>query len=253
MQIKQKGYTSNGIFYKTIGHRASGEYTTSDGNSIINYAMLVSYCVISNVKDFRIVVNGDDSIIFMDKSEHHKLLPLTFFNNFGMETTLDKVADDFRLITYCQANPIRIEKDNEMLWYMVKDPTRTISRMSYCDSKFIKCIDRFMLSNAICDLHIHRGVPILQEISKHIISNFIMSKPLGSFDRIPAAKSGNYLGYTHINDVTRYDFEIAFGFELQYQIAIESSLAGKVKILPEILSEFIEKYKNYTNIKNTST
>jgi hypothetical protein len=245
LQLKQRGYTANGFKYKVKGKRASGEYTTSDGNSLLNYAMLRSWLNESGVYG-RICVNGDDSVIFIEQSDYCKLQPLSYFNNFNMETEMDIAATHFQMISYCQAKPLRVRIDGELVWYMVKDYQRTLSRMSICDIKFQRCIDRYMAGTLLCELACSSGIPIMQKICTSLLEG-VRTNPLACVDRTSAAVSGNLIKVKPVDPVTRSDFEIAFGLDFNNQVRIENSLADAP--ISKNLYSYIEKYTNFNQIK----
>jgi hypothetical protein len=244
MQLNNKGYTQNGIRYKVKGTRLSGEFTTSEGNTTLNLAMITTWIKKSGIEHYRIHVNGDDSIIVIDEAEHKKLLPLNYFENFNMETGLEALAFDFRNITYCQSSPIRVSGE----WRMVKDPYRTMSRFCYCDSKYMKCIDRYILGSSLCELAVSAGVPMLQAWAVRFIAKSSSAKPLGSVDKYPARLNNkDEISTSDISAETRTDFEVAFGISVQQQISFERMLAGNTNVLADIkkLNTILLKYKTF--------
>lgn len=240
-QIKQKGRTQCGLEYKALGYRASGEYTTSDGNSLINYAMISVYLEASGITNYKISVNGDDSVTFIEVDDLHKLLPLTYFNNFNMETEMDRIAYDFRDISYCQTQPVRVIRDSVETWYMIKDYQRTVSRMQYAESKYLNCSDRYLAGTALCELACSSGIPIMQSFATRLF-HMANTNPLASVDRMPAAMSGNTCAILPIADVTREDFQYITGLDAASQKNIENAISGGIKIN-------ISKYSNFNKIK----
>lgn len=241
-QTTNRGRTSHGILYTVEGGRMSGEYTTSDGNTLMNYGMLVTWLKHHGVSDFRIHVNGDDSVIIVDAKYSYLQTKLDYFNNFNMETECDRVVYDFREISYCQANPIRVTRDEKLVWYMVKEPARTISRMQYCDARYIDVIKRYARGVGLCELAVNSGVPITQAIALWLIDKG--EKPLGCVDKSPALYSGNDVGSKPIHSQTRCDYEVAFGVPPDDQRRIESYFAGDLRS-PQDLKAIIERYKHF--------
>jgi len=253
LQINQKGRTQGGISYKTTGHRMSGEYTTSSGNSLMNYAMLAQYCKASAFTKYRISVNGDDSVIFIESSELSKMLPLTYFSKFNMETECDRIVSNFQEITYCQSSPIRVRTDQGTLWYMCKTPIRSISRLCYSSADYELCMNRYRAGIGLCELAISSGIPVMQSVAVSIIQSSGLAKPLASVDRIPASKSGNKCLIRPVDALTRIDFELAFGISVEQQIDTESQLAGTVMSAPTFitLQNYLNEYQNFsTTVKN---
>lgn len=245
-QLDTYGKTQNGIRFEGDATRCSGEYTTSNGNSMSNYSYLARYCKASGLKEgeFRICVNGDDSVLFVDSSNLHKLLPDEWFKNYGMEVLTDKVCRDFCQISYCQTNPIRVQRGGELIWYMVKEPMRTISRMCFSPADALNSVDRYLSSVGLCELAVSSGVPILQAVAMKTMSLGGFSRPLGSVDRYPALLSGNSPVYGEIAPETRRDFEEAFGFSILEQLEIEKQIAGHLKTDP-LFNNYTIKYTNF--------
>lgn len=236
-QINNKGRTQNKLTYFVKGTRLSGEFTTSDGNTTTNINMIEQWLGDSEITNYRLHVNGDDSVVIIDIADLDKLLPLTYFNNFNMETELEGLAYDFRQITYCQSSPIRIQGE----WLMVKNPKRTLSRISYADSKYVNCRERYLLGTNLCELAVSSGVPMIQSFCLRNLSN--KARPLGSVDKTPAKiASQESLMVRPINDQTRDDFHVAFGISKVNQILFETWMAGETNELALIN---IERYKNF--------
>lgn len=242
-QFHNKARTQNGLRYKMRGHRCSGEYTTSEGNSLINYAMILCYIKHSNINNFKIHVNGDDSVLIIEQSEMYKLLNVDYFKNFNMETEVDKVAYHFQEISYCQCSPVRINGE----YKMTKEPTRAMSRAAYCDSKYFKCMSRFLAGSALCDLLSYQGTPVLQSFFLMLLRLSNLSKPLGSVDKRPSLYSGNCeVNVTQIDETTREDFSIAFGMTPSEQRLLEKYFDGLHQQTEKSVSDYINKYKLFS-------
>lgn len=247
MQYLNKGVTSCGLQYKVKGTRLSGEYTTSEGNTVMNYLMLITWLQHSGIKNARLHVNGDDSVIVMEHSDLDKLKPLSFFRSFNMETECDRVAYDFRQISYCQAQPIRVEKDGHLVWYMVKEPQRSLSRIQYADSRYAKIYKRYLTGVGLCELAVSSGVPITQELS--LLLSSLSNKPLASVDKYPAKHSGNNSKYKPVLDVTRTDYEYAFGINALTQQYLENVFAGVLRSTqdPNTLEHNLQRYEFFSS------
>lgn len=236
------GITMNGIRYLFRTCRCSGEATTSDGNSAPNYSMLEIWLICSGITNYRIHVNGDDSVVMIEQDDLSKLLPLDFFAHFNMETECDRIVTDFRQISYCQASPIRVRREGQVVWYMVKEPRRTMSRIQYCDKKFYKPWRRFMVGVGLCELAVNSGVPLMQNFALWMISQ--EAAPLGCVDKIPAISSGNLSEYRRVDPITRVDYEAAFGIAADTQIQLERAIAGLIRS-PTDLNAKLLKYREF--------
>lgn len=244
-QLSNRGRTKHGIKYSVIGSRMSGEFSTSDGNCALNYALLATWLIMHDVFRFRIHVNGDDSVIIIDQSELHKLLlpneggQITWFRYANMETKLDRIAFDFREIDFCQCSPIRVGN----VWRMIRKPFRVISRSTICEGKWYKRLDDYIASTGLCELACNIGVPILQSWSLYLLS-YMKKGPLKGVDYAPARYSGNAeITVMPVSSTSRLDFFQAFGITPAEQIAIESNLAGQTKLID--FDRILRKYSKF--------
>lgn len=238
-QLKNSGITKNGIKYLKEGSRLSGEWSTSDGNSVDNYYMLRAF--IEHIIAY-IHVNGDDSLILMDQDDLDKLKDLGFFKIFGMICKQDRIALTFEDINFCQCNPVEINGS----YRFIKTPIRSMSRSTVCPSQYIKCIDRYLAGVGLCELASNVGVPILQTWALRMLVDSGFTKPLGKVDK-------NFALYTDlptieiqpISNKTRLSFFDAFNISPNEQIFLENSiLTGLPTIYPK-LQNFINKYSKF--------
>lgn len=249
-QLNNRGRTKGGILYKVKGSRMSGEFSTSDGNCILNYSMLATWLIHHNVIKYRIHVNGDDSVIIIDTSEMWKLnlveegSNIAWFRRLNMETKLDRIALDFRQIEFCQASPLSINNT----WKMIRKPLRVISRSMLCEEKWYKTarlLRDFVGTLGLCELAQNIGVPILQSWSLYLLS-YMTRSPVKGVD-FSAARLHNvdHLHTTIVTDQARSDFVIAFGISIPEQLQIEAKLAAVTKIPPQEIDHLITKYSTY--------
>lgn len=241
-QTCNKVYSQNGLKYLLEGYRLSGEYTTSDENSLLNF--LIHYTVLSflNIKNCKYFINGDDSVLIMEHSDSLTLLKsLELYKLLNMATTIETVAYDFRQIKFCQCSPIRIRGS----YQLVKEPFRTMSRSSLCEYKYLKCINRYRAGVGLCELIAHQGVPILESFSKFMICSSNLVKPLGSVDKSSAITSGN-VKYQNIviDNETREDFSVAFGISIEQQLQMESDIS-RSSISSKNLEDYLNHYQTF--------
>jgi hypothetical protein len=180
-------------------------------------------------------------VIIIEQGEVEKLPKLEYFRRFGMITELDRIAETFEHITFCQAQPVLVEG----IYRFIKNPIRAISRAMYCDGKFSHCLDRYLTGLGICELAVYAGVPIMQAWALRLISDGGLKRPLGSVDKLPALSvNKGEISIGSIEMSTRRSFESAFGFDVSEQLKFESSFAGHLESSPEIQA-YIHKYRNF--------
>lgn len=238
-QIYNRGITQNGIYFKKYGSRASGDYTTSDGNSLLNFLMLRSF--MGDIK-CHIFDCGDDSLIILDQTDLKLVKPLDYFNIFGMECECDRIATVFEDINFCQCNPVKINGT----YRFVKDPLRTMSRTTVCPSQYTKCLNRYMSGIGLCELASNVGVPILQAWSLRLLFDSGFDKPLGSVDKQFALFTDlEKIEITNIDFETRLSFQEAFNITIIEQLELEKTILAGNSISNPKLINFINKYKTF--------
>lgn len=241
-QLTNIGITKGGIKFKKKGSRVSGDYSTSDGNSLINYLMLRAYLNYLKIDGY-IFVNGDDSMVIIEKPEKSfDLTTLSFFNIFGMECECDRIAEHFEDINFCQSNPVKVNNS----YRFVKAPFRTMSRSTVCPSQYINCVDRYLAGIGLCELASNVGVPILQAWSLKLLFDSGLTKPLGSIDKnYSLFVNEEIIQISEISNQTRQSFSLAFKIEPNEQIELENFLLAGNSISNPKLINFINKYKQF--------
>lgn len=249
---KCKVTTKNGVRVLVIGTRLSGEYITSDENTILNYIMLSVWLKEHGVTEFKITVNGDDSVVFINAEDVRKLVTrdeemsitkikgprLAWFRKFNMETELGKVTSTFGEIDFCQSSPIRACGN----WTMVKEPIRAMSRACYAPYEYVKIIERYLAGTGLCNLACYSGVPVLQAFALRMIELSGQARPLGSVEKDAALNSQTKRSVIQpVTDEARADFEISFGIGDYEQRWFESMAATQ----DPNLVKYISKYENF--------
>jgi hypothetical protein len=92
---------------------------TAMGNVLIMCACIWSWCFFNHVKGYRLINNGDDSVLIIPR----KLLPVMatmprWFEHMGFIMKIGEVTDVFEQIKFCQTQPVW---DGER-WIMCRDP-----------------------------------------------------------------------------------------------------------------------------------
>lgn len=158
------GFTRNGIRYTAKGRKASGEYVTSLGDSLINFCFLKFWTrVLSKVE---LLVDGDDSVIMLERDELH-LLDEDFFTSIGF-TVKTGVTRVFEETDFCQCRPVEVAPGK---WRMVRNPWRVMSRTAVSDQHFIgQAKDDWVASVGMGELACNMGVPILQNYAMRLMT-----------------------------------------------------------------------------------
>lgn len=214
--------------YTSIATRLSGDWTTSAGNSIINFLMLKTI-----FEDASIVVNGDDSIIFIARKDLAKLCGGTSmdivtkwvkakFALFGQQTKLDKMANIIEHIEYCQCSPVKFADG----YRMVRAPMRAISRVQY--TSHINMEPRIYYGSVgLCELACNPGVPIMQAFAIDLIrrGNKRLAAELLREGLFYVSDEDLDIKIRPIDEETRTSFYLAFGYTRGLQKELEEHLS----------------------------
>lgn len=210
--------------YTSKATRLSGEWTTSAGNSIINYLMLRTIFPLASI-----VVNGDDSIIFIRRRDLIKLCGTTDmdgvtnwtrheFAKFGQSTKVDRIAGIIEQIEYCQCSPVWFPQG----YRMVRTPMRCLSRIQYT-SHVNMDPKSYYTSVGLCELATNPGVPIMQQFTLDLIrrGNGRISRDLLTDGLHYVSDEDLDLKVQPIDLHTRQSFYLAFGYTEAQQVAFE--------------------------------
>lgn len=123
-QIDNVFVSMNGVLYKFLGRRCSGDYNTSLGNNILHF--IIDSYLMRGLKTFQFV-DGDDGVTIGRHEDRDEILRrYTNMPGIGL-TSKPTWTDDFIQIEFCQAKPTDIGG----FYSFVRNPTRVLSRLCY--------------------------------------------------------------------------------------------------------------------------
>nr|WKV33715.1 MAG: RNA-dependent RNA polymerase [Riboviria sp.] len=216
-RINNKCYTRNGIRYKVVATRLSGDGDTSDGNSTLNDMML---CYVNRGLRHSRCLIGDDSIVIRERSDGH-LVDRESLAAYGFATK-HAIANSIADIEYCQCKPVHTQGG----WLMVRDPQRVISRGTVCIDRSINTLDlykRWCRGVGDCEVTCNRGVPVLQAFAK-FMQRATDSKAI--LDREFEYHQLDAILPEQITDTARVSFYEAFGITVSMQLHLEQMFDG---------------------------
>lgn len=216
VQINRKiGTSRNGTKYTVVGTRMSGAPNTSHGNCTTNYAILAYWLNKSLINKYRIIVNGDDSVIIIEREDKH-LLNNKLLDELGFATKVE-IVEELAQVSFCQTNPIRTINGP----LMVRDPLRVLSRDTVCIDRGIKDHDfgHWLHTVGECELSLNPGVPILQSFARFLLR--CGSKRVAVSHELTYKASGIKSGRSEITPLARQDFHVAFGITPAQQVFYE--------------------------------
>lgn len=234
-QLNNKGYAyldGHKVSYESCGTRASGDMNTSLGNCIIMCSLAREYLREKGiVAEF--VNNGDDCLVFMEKSDLHKVSDLSdWFLNFGFEMEVEKPVYTFEQCVFCQSQPVLVDSVNDV-YVMVRQPTAAMGKDALSLAVGTELGYRqWAYQVGVGGSALYGDVPLYCEYYKAFKRNGVESNVRNSliisdsgFMRMSLRPRirGEYRGV--ISDDTRVSFFKAFGYLPSVQISMESELA----------------------------
>jgi len=170
------GYCQDGkLKFKIRGSRFSGDMNTALGNKIIMCGMVFAYAKERGVK-IRLINNGDDCMVIMDRQDLQKFLYGldAWFAEMGFRMTTEDPRYELEQLEFCQMHPIRTSRG----WTMV----RNIPTAREKDSMCLKNLDteaamrKWMMAIGECGLALCAGVPIMQSMYAMYLRNGMESR-----------------------------------------------------------------------------
>ncbi|APG76291.1 hypothetical protein [Beihai horseshoe crab virus 1] len=255
-QERSYGVTEGGVKYVTYGKRSSGDYNTSDGNTITNYAATSSWCG-SVRRSFTGI--GDDNVVIMERNSYYSLPPVEgFFLELGFvvePVIAERVCD----IEYCQSK-IMFDDQGPIFvrdWKKVVETVK-LSPVHY-DARLCKQV---ALANLLCQLAIYNDIPIIGPYCYRNLKHYDGVTPrlpeyldfkMNYIKRVDISKLEVH--EPKIRDTVRMSFHRTFGVDPTMQMWLEESLdycpvennakQPKIKVTKS-LEEIVDFEENFT-------
>lgn len=238
-----KGYTKQGLKYKTHGTRMSGDMDTGLGNSIIMYTMLCNYLKEVGISKYSILVNGDDSIVVIENKDLTASRNLDYFQRAGFNMKFE-VAHSIEEAEFCQARLIETDYGQTM----ARNPQRVMGRTSWTTTQRSKSNYRaFVNTLGLCERAASWGVPIASTMATRMIEAANTTKRIFISPWLEQHYNGMRKwwknGIPTISLNTRISFSNAWGISCEEQVDIEKRI--KVNILMRPTKAHISEYEDY--------
>lgn len=222
-QLHNKGRTKNGTKYRTYATRMSGDQNTGKDNSSVNLAMIELVLKWCGIEDYQIYVDGDDSVVVINKRDMHKC-NVELFKRFGMKTTEDW-AEIFEKVEFCQCRPVWTPEG----YVMVRNPYRVLKRVNWTVKKFPKHLDgNYLKAVMACESALNEGIPVMGPLSVRSYNSIHCKNRKKRIEtdldyQVKAlGKSLDFLYEAEIHPDTRASFEEAWEIDYHEQIRLEN-------------------------------
>jgi hypothetical protein len=227
-QLLNEGATKNGTTYSTTGTRMSGDCNTALGNCVINYGLLSTWTREAGVKAC-FYVDGDDSVVVVDRSQRERLEGLdakAWFLKWGMESKVE-TTETFEHCEFCQCRPVW----DGVGWRMVRNPKRVMVRSAWTVQPHPPAFyPRLVASVGRCELACNLGIPVLQALAyKMVEAGGKHHKVWRLINQYHRAKSEAWhperalAGVREVTSESRASFAEAWGISPAEQLAMEAS------------------------------
>jgi len=231
-QRSLKGKTSGGIRYEREGCRASGDYNTGLGNSLLMAVFVGATIKIANLSKATYLVDGDNALLFVLTSEaaefRGRFAPI-MSSICGHEMTVEKPAVYPEGAVFGQSRPVETGRG----WTMVRDVWKVLSGAfvgyrHYQDRVFAP---RLIRAVAKAELALARGVPVLDAFFSECVR---LTEGIRDLKDPSIFLEGHLLnvvdaGPTRVTSAARWSFNKAFGIGEGAQVALERRLVAALQ------------------------
>jgi hypothetical protein len=227
-QLFNKGRTSCGLKFSRVGGRASGDFNTGMGNSLIMLAIIMATMRrLARDVNWDTLVDGDNALLFLPKAAAERVRA-NFYNCAlrisGHEMTLERLVTTVEKIRFGQSAPVQFEDG----WRMLRDWRKVISHActSHHHLREPKHALRFLRGVALCEASIADGVPILWKWTRNLLTQTKHVMPaldaVQEYQFIGADVSGKDPKLpVEPTLLTRHSFERAFSVSAEEQALLE--------------------------------
>jgi hypothetical protein len=219
-------FTGGVAKFKIKGTRASGDMNTALGNCLLMCMNVYSYMHNQNisVKDFRLINDGDDCVLFMERSLLNKLLTLhRDFVKLGFNMKVEDPVFIFEKIVFCQAQPV-LTPEGPIL---VRQISVSLAKdcMSIKPLNSLGIFEKWTSAVGKGGMSLTGQIPILQDFYQSFIRSSNGSKPLRNDPSqetgLEKLSKGMKRSYGDVHTLTRVSFWRAFDIDPVKQKAIE--------------------------------
>lgn len=236
-QLLNFGVTQCGLGFSREGGRASGDFNTGMGNTLVMLAVVMGTMSQIGVRQWDTLVDGDNALIFIGEQDRFRVVAefaQIALQISGHEMVLERPTSVIEEVRFGQSAPL-LRKSG---WTMVRDWRKVVSHMtsSHHHLRDPGFAWEFLRGIAACESFLANGVPILWAFTRCLLTR---TEHVGLFRR-HFLRDYQVLGVDvegvlpRMADepdlVARMSFERAFGVTPDQQRNIESLLLEAVVV-----------------------
>jgi hypothetical protein len=227
-QLRLEGRLSSGIKFSRQGARASGDYNTGMGNTLVMLAVVGGVLRDLVPNQFDLLVDGDNAVVFLDRTALCRVLSdfaHEVVRQSGHEMVLEKPTSLIEEIRFGQSAPVYLGPN--LGWRMVRDPRKVMSQ-ALSSHRWLReesFAREWIRGVAACELSLGSGVPVLQSWALKLQAQWggpegVRAHPHTDYFFLGARMVGSEAAVP-IHPDARDSFERAFGLDHSTQVDLE--------------------------------
>lgn len=241
-QLLNAGVTAGGVKFSREGGRASGDFNTGMGNSLIMTAVVVATLKELGCR-FDVLVDGDNALVFLPPSVVSRVVEdfaATALRISGHEMVLENPVRVVEEVRFGQSAPVELDSG----WQMVRDWRKVLSQgtSNHAHMHDPRFVESYLHGIALCELSLAIGVPIIGRWADNLRKNTGRGRVVHAM-----YKDYEYLGvdlsrlgkavFKEPSLAARLSFARAFNTPLEVQVAVEDSLITPTFGLPWVVED----------------
>jgi hypothetical protein len=230
-QLRNFGRTAGGLRFSRCGGRASGDFNTGMGNTLIMLAIVDAVLRTLRTRVYDTLVDGDNALIFIRRRDCRRVVEgfaASALEISGHEMVLERPVDYLEGVRFGQSAPVKTRRG----WTMVRDWRKVLSQGTSSHAHLrepgFRC--EFLHGVSLCELSLARGVPILGRWAESLRAATELGRPVRLHPHRDYQALGVDLERVHLATYeepvveARLSFFRAFGVTPDEQRHIESRL-----------------------------
>jgi len=219
------------VRFHAVGVRASGDYNTGLGNTIVMCGLVLMVARFLKTK-FDFLADGDNAIIFVHRDDvkawTDSINPICI--QAGFEMTLEQPVHNLVEVPFGQSKPLHVEG---LGWTMVRNPMKVLSHAG-CGYQHYKDLVggvRVLKSVAYCEAVLSQGIPVLSVFAARLLeltrrATFSRAE-LNDYEYKAVLAKGIVWENAKRREIalsTRLGFETSWGISVERQLEMERQL-----------------------------
>jgi len=232
-QQKNHCVTNNGVRYKVVGGRMSGDINTALGNVLLMVLMVMAAMRKLGITNYQIMNDGDDCLIIMERKDFAKVRKhlVSIFLEFGQELKIENISYDIHDVVFCQSKYTYTGTGYAMCRNWRKVLSQTCAGTKHWNDPHM--VRPMMGLIGDCEVAMASGVPILQAYGQALQRNSRgLRAKITHMDSSYAYRVGLNIGEDiptlpglPISPMARLEFERTWGVPEWEQLRIEEILS----------------------------